>query len=87
MIMPFRTIQTLQLLTILQMIHTNSNNKSKLFACYHDGVKISIRVYENGDIFCSSSRIEVLNDFIKSDHYKKFENSILKEIRTSSKND
>lgn len=66
------------------MIHINSDNDSKLFSDHHDGVEVLIRVYNNGDIFCSSSRIEVLNDYINSNRYRNFVNNIVERIGVSN---
>lgn len=64
--------------------YINSDNDSKLFADYYDGTEVLIRVYNNGDVFCSSSRIEVLNDYIKSKQYENFVNTILEPVGASS---
>lgn len=66
------------------MIHINSDNDSKLFSDYHDGIEVLIRVYNDGDIFCSSSRIEVLNDYINSNRYRNFVNNIMKRVGVSN---
>ena len=62
----------------------NSDSESKLFADYYNGTRVLIRVYNNGDIFCSSSKIEVLNDYMKSKQYNNFLNSIMELARVVS---
>lgn len=58
--------------------YVSSDHESELFADYYENTRVTIRVYNNGDIFCSSSKIEVLNDYIRSKQYNNFLHSIMK---------
>ena len=47
-----------------------SDEFGDLYVDYYEETRISIRIYTDGSVTCSSPRIDVLNQYLKSEQYK-----------------
>lgn len=46
-----------------------SDEFGDLYVDYYEETRISIRIYTDGSVTCSSPRIDVLNQYLKSEQY------------------
>ena len=65
--------------------YVSSDHESELFADYYENTRVTIRVYNNGEVYCSSLKIEVLNDYMKSQQFKNLLDLIVGDERVDEK--